>query len=243
MNLQEIDIQNLIQISLPYIVNILSGLGVLVIGWIITDILTRKLKFYLVKSLDDTVAVIIANFSWVVLKVVLFVVSLNTLGVETTSLAALIGASGLSIGLALSGSLNNIASVVLILLFKPIEVDDYIDTPNGNGTVKEIGMFMTKLQKPDETFMFIPNSLITGNEITNYSRNKKRRMEFQVGVGYENDIEKVTNLIAKHLKKLDYVIDEDKATIGVVELADSSVTIQCFYYIKAKDYLHALAFI
>jgi len=245
------DIQELInQINISRLLPQLAGfiwqgvlaLAILIIGWIVISRLSRMFEKKMDGNISGNLLPFLSTMLSATLKVALVISILSTLGLETTSLAALIGALGLAAGMAMSGTLQNIASAVILLFFKPIKVGEFIIVNNGEamGTVKEIEPFATVLQRPDNTHMYVPNSTMTTSEIRNFSRNETRRMKFSVGISYDADISQAKRIVSKTLKSLDFVLSDPEPIIGASSLGDSSVIISIYYWIEAGDYMRAI---
>ncbi|MHC4287813.1 MAG: mechanosensitive ion channel family protein, partial [Planctomycetota bacterium] len=164
------------------------------------------------------------------------IAALNKLGVQTGSFIAIVGAAGLAVGLALQGSLSNFAAGVLMIIFKPIRRNDFVEVGGATGTVKEIGIFNTIIAGPDNVRIIIPNSQVTGANITNYTVNGTRRVDLVIGVSYEDDIKKAKEVMLAVLKEHPKVLDTPEPFVGVKELADSSVNYAVRPWCKAADY-------
>jgi small conductance mechanosensitive channel len=164
------------------------------------------------------------------------VVILGNLGVETTSFAAILAAAGLAIGLALQGSLSNFAGGVLIMIFKPYKMGDFIEAQGEMGTVKKIEIFTTKLNSPDNKEIIIPNGTISNGNITNYSTESTRRVDITMGVSYDADIKQTKDLLMKILTDHPKVLKDPEPSIFLGELADSSVNYKVRPWVQAEDY-------
>jgi small conductance mechanosensitive channel len=162
--------------------------------------------------------------------------AINQIGVQTTSFIAIIGAAGLAIGLALQGSLANLAAGVLIILFRPYKVGDYIEGGGVAGTVEEVQIFTTILKTPDNKTIIVPNGQIMGGTITNFSAMAERRIDLVVGVGYDADLDKTRQVLTDLLSADQRILEEPATLIGVVELADSSVNLVVRPWVKTADY-------
>jgi small conductance mechanosensitive channel len=158
------------------------------------------------------------------------------IGVEMTSFIALLGAAGLALGMALSGTLQNFAGGVMLLFFKPFKVGDLIESQGHIGTVKEIQIFVTMLLTPENKTVFLPNGAVSNNEITNYATQGKIRVDLVVGISYNDSIDKAKSIIAELMSAHKYIISEPKAFVGVLELGDSSVNLAVRPYCKPQDY-------
>lgn len=166
----------------------------------------------------------------------IIIAALATLGVQTTSFIAVIGAAGLAIGFALQGSLSNFAAGVMIIIFRPFKVGDYVEVGGASGTVEAIHIFSTIVNTPDNKKIIIPNSRVSGDTITNYSANDIRRVDLVVGVSYGDDIRKAKQILEKILSEEQRILKDPPFTIGVMELADSSVNFAVRPWVKTSDY-------
>jgi small conductance mechanosensitive channel len=168
---------------------------VLVLGLIIKKALTKGLLRIMKRgNMDKSLIPFFKSLVSVTLQVLLIISIINIIGIQMTSFIAVLGAAGLAVGLALQGTLQNFAGWVIILLFKPYKVEDYITTQGYSGTVKEIQIFTTILKTPDNQTIIIPNSPITVSPLTNYSTQETRRVDFIFGIGYSDDIDKARNV-------------------------------------------------
>jgi small conductance mechanosensitive channel len=173
--------------------------------------------------------------SW---ALIIFVViaALGQLGIQTASFVAIVGAAGLAIGLALQGSLANFAAGVLILIFRPFEVGDFVEVAGVSGAVQNIQIFTTELHTPDNKKVIVPNGGVISGNITNYSANNTRRVDLVFGIGYSEDIDVAKTLLQTVLAAEPKVLQDPAPTIGVVELADSSVNLVCRPWVNTADY-------
>ena len=213
--------------------------GVLI--WIIGTWLIKKIKRILLKAMDhldydETLERFLSNLIIGGLKVVLVIAILGQLGVQTTSFAAILAAAGLAIGLALQGSLSNFAGGVLIMLFKPYKIGDFIETQGEMGTVKEIEIFTTKLNTTDNKEVIIPNGTISNGNITNYSTEKTRRIDITMGVSYDADIKQTKDLLMKIMTDHPNILKEPAPIVVLGELADSSVNFKMRPWTLTEDY-------
>ncbi|HML76008.1 MAG TPA: mechanosensitive ion channel, partial [Anaerohalosphaeraceae bacterium] len=164
------------------------------------------------------------------------IAALSRLGVETTSLVAVIGAAGLAVGLALQGSLSNFAAGVLLIIFKPFRVGDFVEVAGAKGMVQEIQIFTTVLHSPDNVRIIIPNSQVTGANIINYTANDRRRVDLVIGISYGDDIAKAKQVITSVLLSDKRVMRDPAPVVAVLGLGDSSVNIAVRPWVKADDY-------
>ena len=220
-----------------YTPKVIAALVILVAGWWIIGMLMRAFKHFLSKKdLDPTLQKFLADLLGWTLKILLIVTVISQLGIATTSFAAIIGAAGLAIGLALQGSLANFAGGVLIMIFKPFKVGDLIEAQGVLGTVKEIQIFTTKLVSPENKLIIIPNGALSNGTITNYTAEGKLRLDLVFGVSYDADIKQVKDLLTQIVTSHPKVLKEPAPTIRVVELADSSVNFAVRPWVKPEDY-------
>lgn len=239
--MENIDIEKwmdkLIDIGSDYGLKILGAIAIWIIGsWII-----KKAKTLLVKAMDkfhydESLERFISNLIVGVLKILLLVVIMGNLGVETTSFAAILAAGGLAVGLSLQGSLSNFAGGVLLMIFKPYKIGDYIEAQGESGTVKEIEIFTTKLNTPDNKEVIIPNGVLSNGNITNYSTEKLRRVDITMGVSYDADIKQTKELLMKILTDHPKVLKDPAPMIAMGELADSSVNYLVRPWVQSQDY-------
>lgn len=188
------------------------------------------------RKIDPTVVSFVANLTWAVVFVFTVIATLGQIGVQTASLVAVIGAAGLAVGLALQGSLSNFASGVLMVLFRPCRVGDYIEAAGIAGTVDEITIFSTKLRTPDNKVIVAPNSAIMNGTITNYSASENRRIDLVIGVSYSADIALTKKVLTDILDNNQYVLKDPAYTVGLAELANSSINFVVRPWVKTADY-------
>ena len=218
-------------------INLVTALVIFVVGRWLIGILVRGLKAVMHKQeVDKTLETFVTNLVRMVLLVFVIIAAIGALGVQTTSLIAVLGAAGLAVGLALQGSLSNFAAGVLIVLFRPYKVGDYVEAAGIGGTVEGVAILTTKFKTPDNKTIIVPNSQVMNSVITNYSANETRRVDMVVGVGYSDDLDKVRSTLQELVSADDRVLDEPACTIAVSELADSSVNFVVRPWVKTSDY-------
>ena len=220
-----------------YGVPLLKAILIYLIGsWIIKKI-TKAVKKMMAKgSYDESLQKFLVNLvSWA-LKIFLIITVISTLGVETTSLAAVIAAAGLAVGLALQGSLSNFAGGVLLMIFKPYKIGDLIEAQDSLGVVKEIEIFTTKLVSPDNKLVIVPNGAMANGNITNYTAEGKIRVDTVIGVGYGEDIKKTKDVLMEVLTSNELVLKDPAPSVNVMELADSSVNFAVRPFCKPEHY-------
>ena len=217
-------LEKLWELVLEYSPKVITALAILIIGLILIGFVVRMTKKVMSKrGIEETLQKFLGNLlSWS-LKVLLFVTVIAKLGVATTSFAAIIGAAGLAIGLALQGSLSNFAGGALIMIFKPFKVGDLIEAQGELGVVKEIQIFTTLINSPTNKLIIIPNGALSNGNITNYSAEGILRVDLTMGVSYDADIKQTKEVLMNVLTSNPMVLKDPAPTVNVSELADSSV--------------------
>lgn len=218
-------------------ISVIGAIALLIVGRIVAGWVRSSVTKGLTKA--NTEASLIPFFAsmvyYVVLAVVLIAV-LNLFGIETTSLIAVFGAAGLAIGLALQGTLSNFAAGVMLLIFRPIRVGDFVEVAGQAGTVAEITIFSTLLNTGDNVRITIPNAQIYGDTVKNYSFNDTRRIDLVMGIGYGDNIGTAVSIIERVLKSDERTLSDPAPTVAVAELADSSVNLVVRPWCKKEDY-------
>ena len=228
----------LIEVGSSIGLSLILALAILVIGRQIVKILIRVITVALEKSkTEETVRVFVTNLLNTLLMIVVFIAAINQLGIETTSIIAILGAAGLAIGLALQGSLANFAAGILIVVYRPYKVGDYIEAGSHAGTVKDIQIFSTVLTTPDNKIVVVPNGSIMNGSIVNYSGQKTRRIDIIASCSYEDDIDKVKLVLKDIIKNESRILKDPKPQIAVSELADSSVNFIVRPWVNSSDVL------
>ena len=218
-------------------INLVTAIIIFFVGkWIVNLIVSGMLKAMQKGELDTTLRRFIANLARMLLMLFVIIAAINQLGVQTASLIALLGAAGLAVGLALQGSLSNFAAGVLIVLFRPYKVGDWIEGAGVSGSVEEVQILTTILKTGDNKRVIIPNSQIMGATITNYSANETRRVDLVVGVSYSDDLDKVRKELEDLVAADERILEDPPVTIAVSELADSSVNFVLRPWVKTADY-------
>lgn len=216
---------------------LLQALAIFVIGRWVAKILISVLNKVMVKrQLDATLIGFITSLCYMALLAMVSIAAIGKLGVDTTSFAAIIAAAGLAIGFALQGSLGNFAAGVMLILFRPFKKGDFIEAAGVMGVVEDIAVFATTMKTGDNKKVIVPNSNLTGGNITNYSANDTRRVDMTFGIGYQDDIKKAKDVLRAIVEADDRVLKEPAVTIAVSELADSSVNFVCRPWVSTADY-------
>ena len=222
---------------LLYGINIIAAVFIFILGrWLaraISNVIARMLR----KShVDEMLTGFIKNITYFGLLLVVIVAALNKLGLQTTSLIAVLGAAGLAIGLALQGSLANLAAGIMLIIFKPFKVGDFIEAAGTAGTVKEVHIFNTILHTLDNRKVIVPNAKLTGDNIINFTGLEKRRVDLVFGISYTDDIKTAKDALEHVVTSDARILKDPKPSIAVSALADSSVNLVCRPWVKPDDY-------
>ena len=217
---------------------LVGAIAALIIGlWVIKILIGGLGKLMKKKNVDDSLQPFLRGLLGASLKALLFVSVLSMMGIEMTSFIAILGAAGLAIGMALSGTLQNFAGGVMILIFKPFKVGDWVDAQGYSGTVHEIQIFNTVLKTPDNKHVIIPNGGLATGSLVNYSKEEKRRVDFTFGIAYGDDVDKARAVLLNLIKADNRIInDPAEPFVAVSELADSSVNFAVRVWVNAADY-------
>jgi small conductance mechanosensitive channel len=234
---QEI-LERMYTLLVRYGMKFILALVVLIVGLIVIRWITKALVRFMKKgNVNESLIPFLKSGTSILLKVMLVISVMGMVGIQMTSFIAVLGAAGLAVGLALQGTLQNFAGGVMILLFKPYEVGNFIEAQGFMGTVKEIQIFTTVLTTPDNRKVIIPNSPLATGPITNFSAMPTRRIDFSFGIGYSDDIDKAKDILLKMAQKDDRVLKEENPPEVMVEsLGDSAVNLKLRIWVKSKDY-------
>jgi small conductance mechanosensitive channel len=222
---------------IPWGINIVMAILIYIVGKIVVGIIINLFGKVMQRSkYDDMLVDFIKAILKAILMLFVIIASLNELGVDTTSLVAILGAAGLAIGLSLQGSLQNFAAGVMLLVFRPFKAGDFVEAGGAAGVVKSISIFTTIMTSGDNKEIIVPNGQIYSGTITNYSAKETRRVDMIVGIGYDADLKRAKEVL-KELAAADSRILQDPApTIAVAELADSSVNFVVRPWVKSADF-------
>ncbi len=235
------DTGNLQSLIVSFSLNVLWAVIILAAGWWVARLLARFLRRSLTRAdVDPGLIGFLGNLTYWAIWIFAIMAALARLGVQTTSIIAVLGAASLAVGLALQGSLANFAAGVLILLFKPYQVGDYVEIAGAAGTVEEIQIFNSVLLTPDQKTVIVPNAQATGGNIVNYTRKGTRRVDMVFGIGYEDDVLKAKRLLEQVVAEDERVLPDPAPTVAVLELADSSVNFAVRPFVRVEDYLPVL---
>jgi small conductance mechanosensitive channel len=218
-------------------INVAIAIAIFYVGKMVISLVVRGLhKVMQRQEVDKTLETFVCNLVRMVLLVVVVIAAIGQIGIETTSFIAIFGAAGLAVGLALQGSLSNFAAGVLIVLFRPYRVGDFIEAAGINGSVEQVQILTTVLKTGDNKQVIVPNGQIMDSIITNYSAKDTRRVDMVVGVSYDDDLDKVRDTLKELIAAEDRILDEPACTIAVSALADSSVNFVVRPWVKTPDY-------
>jgi len=230
-------VDRLIGFATAYGLKVIGAILILVIGRILAGVARRMVKKVLNRyNVDSTVVKFAGSLVYALVLVFTVVAALSKFGVETASFIAVLGAAGFAVGFALQGSLANFAAGVLILIFRPYKVGDYIDAAGVAGTVKEIKLFTTYLATPDNVKIMVPNGMVYGNIIRNYSAHDLRRVDLMVGISYGASIQKAMEVLTDLITDDQRILPDPAPQIAVSEMADSSINLVVRPWVKKDDY-------
>ncbi len=222
---------------MPWGINIFMALAIFIVGrWIISGIVNLVQRLLTKSKTDSMLIGFVSSILRAVLLLFVIIAALDQLGVDTTSFIALIGAAGLAVGLALQDSMQNFASGVLLIVFRPFRVGDFIEAGGASGTVEEIGIFATTLKTGDNREIIIPNGAIYSGNIVNNSARDTRRIDMVFGIGYDDDIREAKQIILDIIHADVRILKVPTALVAVGELADSSVNFNVRPWVASSDY-------
>ena len=218
-------------------VHIVSAILILVLGFWISARLTKILKRVLVaRNVDLTLIGFLTSALKFILYLFVIIAAVSRIGIETTSFIAALGAAGLAIGLALQGSLSNVAAGVMLIIFRQIKVGQFIESGGVSGTIEKVGIFNTTLATVDNKVIYIPNSKLINDNIINHTEKDTRRIDMIFSISYEDDIDHAKNIILQLINSEPEVLKEPAPVVAVGELADSSVNILVRPWVKTGSY-------
>ncbi|HBG61274.1 MAG: mechanosensitive ion channel protein [Omnitrophica WOR_2 bacterium GWF2_38_59] len=236
MQKQEI-LDKVYEFAITYGISLMAAILIFIIGKWAAKVLSRFVEKLMDKAkVEKTLASFVSHIVYFGLMVVVVIAALNKLGIQTTSFIAIIGAAGLAVGLALQGSLSNFAAGVLLVIFKPFKVGDFIEAGGVMGTVQEVQIFNTVLNAPDNRRIIVPNAQVTGTSITNFSDIKNRRIDLIFGISYSDSMKKAKEVLLEVVKSDPRILKDPAPVVAVSELGDSSVNLVCRPWVKPGDY-------
>jgi small conductance mechanosensitive channel len=217
--------------------SVIGAVVILIVGWWLASFATRLTRRLMARGdVDPTLTAFLTNLMYMLLMVLVVISAIGSLGVNTTSFAAVIAAGALAIGFALQGSLANFAAGVMLIFFRPFKAGDFIEAGGVAGIVEEVQVFASRIRTPDNKQIVIPNSAVTGGAITNYSAKDTRRVDLVFGIAYEDDLVRAKNILNTILADDDRVLADPAPTVGVLELGDSSVNFAVRPWVGTADY-------
>ncbi|XBC39121.1 MAG: small-conductance mechanosensitive channel MscS [Buchnera aphidicola (Nurudea shiraii)] len=219
------------ELLVSYAISFVSAITILIVGLFIAKTISKVVnKVLITRKIDSTISEFLAALLKYIVITFAIIASLGCIGVQTTSIIAILGAAGMAIGLALQGSLSNFAAGVLLVTLRPLRTGEYVNLGNISGTVLNIHIFYTMLRTLDGKIAVVPNGKIISGNIINYSREKVRRNEFIIGVSYDSDIDLVIKVLKNVIDKEERVLKDKDITIGLSELAPCSLNfvIRCW---------------
>jgi len=224
-------------IVIPWGIKIALAVAIFIVGRMAVAVVVRVTgKFMRAREMDEIlVKFLLSILRWVLLLFVI-IAALSQLGVDTTSLVALLGAAGLAIGLSLQSSLANFAAGVMLIVFRPFTKGDFVEVAGVSGSVDAIGIFTSTLTTPDNKEVIVPNGAVYSNSITNYSARPTRRVDMVFGIGYDDDIKKAKALLEEIIAADDRILADPEPVVALGELGDSSVNFLVRPWVNAADY-------
>ncbi len=228
-------------LATSYIFDIIMALLIIIIGCKLVKIaikLLNKIKGY--ENLEDTVRSFLNSFIKIFLYAVVFISAATTLGVPATSFVTILASCGLAVGLALQGSLSNLAGGIMILVFKPFVVGDYIMADGVDGTVKEINIFYTRLTTPDNKVVTIPNGVLSNSTVVDVTANDTRRVDFKIGISYGSDAKKALEILKELGDTNPFALEDPEPAVLVSAYGDSSIELTLRVWAKTSDYWSAM---
>ena len=220
-----------------YGLKVVGALAIIFFGRIVVGLIASMVGRLLRRAkTDETLTKFVTSLTRIGLLIFVILAAVNTLGIETTSFVAVIGAAGLAVGFALQGSLANFASGIMLIIFRPFKTGDFVEAGGTTGSVDAIHIFNTVLKTPDNKMIIIPNSAVTGGNITNYSAHETRRVDMVFGIGYDDDIRKAKQVLEQILASDERILKDPAPVVAVSELGDSSINFVVRPWAKTSDY-------
>lgn len=222
---------------MQYAINIAAAIAILFVGMIVARVLASSVeKLMNSRNLDTTISHFVGSMVKYIIIAFVIIAALSRIGIQTASFVAIIGAAGLAVGLALQGSLSNFAAGVLIIGFRPFKAGDFVEIAGTAGSVASVQIFTTVLKTPDNKQIVVPNGAVLGGNIVNYSTHPTRRVDLVIGVSYNADLAKTKAILREVCEADSRVLKDPDITIGVKELADSSVNLVVRPWVNSADY-------
>lgn len=226
------------KLAVDYTISVIGAIVLLIIGFMVAGQVRKLVYAGIMKTKhgDQTLAGFISRAARYAVLAMVVVMVLSQFGVQTASIIAALGAAGLAIGLALQGTLQNVASGLVLMFLRPFKVGDYIESSGVSGVIQEIGLFATELKTLDGLYVLAPNSEVWGTPITNFSREKTRRFDLSIGIGYDDDIDKAMKVMQQIIAKDDRVLNNPEPFLFVDSLGNSAVGVTCRVWINTTDW-------
>ncbi len=235
--MEDFNLNSILPLVQDFAIDLLLALVTLIIGlWVIKIIIGGIKKGMEKREVEPTLRKFLGSILGIVLKIMLIISVISMVGIEMTSFVAILAAAGLAVGMALSGTLQNFAGGVILILFKPFKVGDFVDAQGYMGTVNEIQIFNTILKTVDNKTIIIPNGPLSTGPMTNFSTEPRRRVDFTFGIGYSDDIDKAKGIIKSLVDADERILKDPEPFIAVSELADSSVNFVVRTWVEAPNY-------
>ncbi len=233
-----LDIEKMVDIYVvPWSINIALAIVIFIVGRLVAKGLVKVIERLLRNAKVDAMLIdFIGSIAKAVLLLFVIIASLDKLGVDTTSLIAMLGAAGLAVGLALQGSLQNFAAGVMLIIFRPFKIGDFVEAGGTTGTVEKITIFNTIILSPDNREVIVPNGAVYGGTITNLSARDTRRIDMVFGIGYGDDIKKAKEILMQAMESDERILKDPAPMVALAELGDSSVNFMVRPWVKGADY-------
>lgn len=236
INIEEL-LEQVRELAVSFGLNLIAAIAVLVIGIWVIKIIRRVVEKQLSKrEVDQTLVSFLVNMMYFILLTLVILAALGQLGIETTSFIAILGAAGLAIGFALQGSLANFASGVLLIIFRPFKVDDFVKIADEEGFVEKVQIFTTQIRTFDNRTIIIPNAVITNGKITNYTDKEVRRVDLSIGISYGDNIKHAIDSLMEILNNHPKILKDPAPFVGVTGFGDSSIDLTVRPWCKTEDY-------
>ena len=230
-------LQTLVEVATTYGLKLLAGLLVLIIGWMVIKRMVKVVDRMMVRrGVDETLRPFFRTLTGTLLKVAIVISALSIMGIEMTSFVAILGAAGLAVGMALSGTLQNFAGGVIILILRPFKKGDFVEAQGYTGVVDEIQIFHSILKTPDNKTVILPNGPLSTGSLINYTEEKTRRVDFTFGIAYGDDTEQARIVLMQLINADERILKDPEPNVFVGALADSSVNMTVRVWCKTEDY-------
>lgn len=240
LNISNLDINLLIDKVISYGIKIAAGLLIVVIGFWLAARVSKFIKKKLnIQSLSLSLQKFIGDIIGMLIRILVILAAMNTMGVETTSFVALLGGLAVGVGMALQGSLSNFAGGLLILVFKPFRVGDVVEVMGNTGTVEEISILQTIILKADLKTVILPNGNVFNNAIINYSKTGVRRVEITIGIGYQDDFDKAKEVLIEVMKNEPLLLHDKGYVLEINDFGDNSVNLAMYAFTESSNFLQA----